>query len=117
MFELKALSPDSLPTALEKAHRYRLLNEPMEAESICRDILAVAADHQEALVTLLLALTDQFEERLYPCFDQAQEVLASQPHLPSGYRLRTPGQGAAQARRPALRLGRLWLVPPGPGEL
>jgi hypothetical protein len=77
MFELKPLSPDSLPTALEKAHRYRLLNEPLEAESICRDILAVSPGHQEAVVTLLLALTDQFEERLFPCFDQAQEALAS----------------------------------------
>jgi hypothetical protein len=77
MYELKPLSPDSLSTALEKAQRYRLLNEPLEAESICRDILAVDPAHQEALVTLLLALTDQFEERLFPCFDQAQEVLAA----------------------------------------
>ena len=48
--------------ALAKAERYRLLNEPGEAESICLDVLEVEPDNQEALVTLLLALTDQFDE-------------------------------------------------------
>jgi hypothetical protein len=60
-FELKTLSPEALPTALEKARLYRLLNEPTEAESICRDVLEVDATNQEALIMLLLALTDQFE--------------------------------------------------------
>ena len=60
-FELKTLSPEAVPAALEKAERYRLLNEPGEAESICRDALEVDPDNQEALVTLLLALTDQFD--------------------------------------------------------
>jgi hypothetical protein len=60
-FELKALSPEALPTVLEKAHLYRLLNEPGEAESICRDALEVEPENQDALVTLLLALTDQFD--------------------------------------------------------
>ena len=60
-FELKTLSPDAVPRALEKAERYRLLNEPGEAESICLDVLEVDPDNQEALVTLLLALTDQFD--------------------------------------------------------
>ncbi|OFV85867.1 MAG: hypothetical protein A2V74_07195 [Acidobacteria bacterium RBG_16_70_10] len=60
MFDLKPLSPEAVPRALEKAERYRLLNEPVEAESIARDVLAVDPDHQKALVTLLLALTDQF---------------------------------------------------------
>ena len=40
---------------------YRLLNEPGEAESICRDVLEVDPRNQEALVMLLLALTDQFD--------------------------------------------------------
>lgn len=62
VFELKTLSPAAVPRALEKAVRYRLLNEPGEAESICRDALEADADNQEALVTLLLALTDQFED-------------------------------------------------------
>jgi hypothetical protein len=60
-FELKTLSADALPRALEKAERYRLLNEPGEAESICRDVLDVEPDNQEALVMLLLALTEQFD--------------------------------------------------------
>src|SRR6185295_5048954 len=76
MFELKPLSKDAIPAALEKAHRYRLLNEPMEAESICRDVLLVDPEHQEALATLVLALTDQFEEHLNPFLEQAHEALA-----------------------------------------
>jgi hypothetical protein len=55
-----AISPASIPRALERAMRYRLLNDPEQAESICLDILDVDADNQEALVTLILALTDQF---------------------------------------------------------
>jgi hypothetical protein len=60
MFELKPLSPGSIDAALEKAERYRLLNESWEAESICLDVLNVVPAHQDALVMLLLALTDQF---------------------------------------------------------
>ena len=59
MFELKSLTREGLPAALEKAHRYRLLNEPEQAESICEDILEVDPDNQEALTTLILALTDR----------------------------------------------------------
>jgi hypothetical protein len=61
MFKLKPISNDAIPRALEKAERYRLLNEPKEAESICLDILQINAGNQQALITLLLALTDQFE--------------------------------------------------------
>ncbi len=60
MFELKPISRDGIPEALSKAERYRLLNEPWQAESICRDVLAVEPEHQQALVMLLLSLTDQF---------------------------------------------------------
>jgi tetratricopeptide (TPR) repeat protein len=60
MFELKRLSTSAIPAALAQAERYRLLNEPGEAESICLDVLRVDPAHQEALVTLVLALTDQF---------------------------------------------------------
>ena len=59
-FELKTLSTEAIPRALEKAERYRLLNEPAEAESICLDVLRIDPENQQALVTLLLALTDQF---------------------------------------------------------
>ena len=56
-FELKTLSPDAVPAALEKARLYRYLNEPGEAESICRDVLDVDPHNQDALIMLLLALT------------------------------------------------------------
>jgi len=60
MFPLKPLREEAVPAALQKAERYRLLNEPGEAESICLDVLQVDPDNQEALVSLLLSLTDQF---------------------------------------------------------
>lgn len=60
MFDLKSLDPDAIPAALEKAHRYRLLNEPEQAESICEDILRLQPDNQDALFTMILALTDRF---------------------------------------------------------
>lgn len=59
-FEFKVLSRDAVPRALEKAVRYRLLNEPSESESICLDALEVDPSNQEAIATLVLALTDQF---------------------------------------------------------
>jgi len=58
--ELKKIAADGIPHAIEKAERYRLLNDPVQAESICRDILAVDDDNQTALRILILALTDQF---------------------------------------------------------
>jgi len=61
-FELKVLSLEAVPRTLAKAERYRLLNEPAEAESICRDALQADPDNQEAIVMLLLALTDQFQD-------------------------------------------------------
>lgn len=76
MYTLKTITAEAIPTALEKARQYRLLNDPNDAESICRDILAVQPDHQEALVTLLLALTDKFVEfGISPSFDQARELV------------------------------------------
>ena len=60
MYVLKPISRDSLDGALAKAERYRLLNEPGEAESICRDILEVAPANREARISLILALTDEF---------------------------------------------------------
>ena len=59
MFALKPISHDCVANALAKAERYRLLNEPNEAESICHDILQIEPDNQPALINLILALTDQ----------------------------------------------------------
>ena len=58
-FDLKPLNASAVQTALEKAMRYRLLNEPAQAESICLDILALEPDNSEAIHTMLLALTDR----------------------------------------------------------
>lgn len=60
MFQLKPISKAAVPDALQKAERYRLLNEPRLAESICRDILEVEPDNHQALIILLLSITDQF---------------------------------------------------------
>lgn len=59
-FDLKPLSPSAVPGALKKAQRYRLLNEPGAAESICLDILAAEPDNQDALATIVLAMSDRF---------------------------------------------------------
>lgn len=76
MEELKHLSKKAIPAALEKAERYRLLNEPGEAESICHDILAVDSENQQAIITLLLAQTDRFEKGYSVGDTQAKELLA-----------------------------------------
>jgi hypothetical protein len=60
-FTLKVLRAGAIPAALERAERYRLLNEPMQAESICLDILKADPANQQALILLLLSITDQFE--------------------------------------------------------
>jgi hypothetical protein len=72
-FDLKSISNEGVPKALEKAERYRLLNEPSLAESICLDILAISPSHQQALISLLLARTDQFDTGA--TLESAQEVL------------------------------------------
>jgi len=77
MFTLKILEKEGIPSALAKAERYRLLNEPMEAESICRDILEIDPTNQQALITLLLSLTDAFKQALNPAFGQAEAILAN----------------------------------------
>ncbi len=59
MFELKPLSQEAIGAALKKVERYRLLAEPWEAESICRDILAVDPENQEALRELIGAIAQQ----------------------------------------------------------
>lgn len=73
-FELKSISPKAIPEALAKVERYRLINEPALAESIYLDILAVVPDHQQALISLVLARTDQFQSNVN--VRPAQEALA-----------------------------------------
>jgi hypothetical protein len=74
-FQLKTLSAEAVSRAIAKAERYRLLNEPTEAESICLDALAVESENHEALVMLLLSLTEQFEEEAPRAVTDAFRVL------------------------------------------
>ncbi len=74
MSDLKALSREAIPAALEKAERYRLLNEPGEAESICLDILQADPENQSAIITLLLAMTDRFGKGYGVSDTQLKEV-------------------------------------------
>jgi hypothetical protein len=82
MFQLKTISSETIPRALARVERYRLLNEPEQAESICLDILGADPSNQEALVSLLLAVTDQFNHDLGSRVQQAREVL---PRLENEY--------------------------------
>src|SRR4029077_7884676 len=76
MSELKRLSKEAIPAALEKAERYRLLNEPGEAESISLDVLQTDSENQQAIITLLLALTDRFEKGYAVSDTQTKELLS-----------------------------------------
>jgi hypothetical protein len=60
--QLMPMSPGGIPGALSKAERYRFLNQPWQAESMCRDVLAIDPTNQPALILLVLSLTDQFEQ-------------------------------------------------------
>ncbi len=82
MAELRPISPEAVGAALEKAQRYRLLNEPREAESICRDVLLADPENAQARITLLLAMTDQFGQRAGAPLEAAQAQI---PSLPSEY--------------------------------
>ncbi|MDQ2659601.1 MAG: hypothetical protein M3Y03_04200 [Verrucomicrobiota bacterium] len=75
MFELKTLSAAAIPAALEKAERYRLLNEPAEAESICLDVLRTEPENQPALIALLLAVTDRIAKGYGVSDTRAKEIL------------------------------------------
>ena len=76
-FELKSISENAVSSALEKAVWYRALNEPLEAESICRDVLEVDSENQQAIATLLLALTDQFTRGLGNLVRESRELAKS----------------------------------------
>ena len=58
-FKLKPITKEGIPQALAKAERYRMLNEPRLAESICQDILDLEPNNEQVIITMLLAITDQ----------------------------------------------------------
>ena len=82
-FQPKPITKEGIPAALQKAERYRVINDPTSAESICLDVLAVSPEHQQALVTLLLAITDQFGPAPTEGARRAREVL---PRLQDEYK-------------------------------
>ena len=80
--QLKPITHEGIPAALQKAERYRLLNDSSAAESICLDVLEIDSANQEALVSLLLSITDQFFEEISDHVRRAQDVL---PRLTDEY--------------------------------
>lgn len=95
MIPLKLLHTEGIAAALDKAERYRLLNEPAEAESICLDVLEIDPDNQTALIVLLLALTDQFAHGVA---DRQARARALLPRLRGEYE-RTYYAGLISERR------------------
>jgi tetratricopeptide (TPR) repeat protein len=75
--KLKAISKSGIAEAITKAELYRYLNEPEEAESICRDILAVDPNHMLGLRTLGLAITDQFTGELTDRYAEVEKIFQS----------------------------------------
>ena len=74
---LKSISNAGIAEAISKAELYRYLNEPGEAESICRDILALESDNQTALRLLGLAITDQFTGDISDRYAAAESTFRS----------------------------------------
>jgi hypothetical protein len=111
MATLKKLARESIGRALDRAELCRVRNEPLEAESICRDVLAIEPDNHAARVQLILSLTDQLEhdmtrmgeatdlvERLEDEYERCYysgviEERAGKAHLARN----TPGTGAYRA--------------------
>ena len=83
MPDLIPISKDAVGHALERAEHYRLLNEPAQAESICRDIVLVDPDNEQAWVFLLLSVTDQFPQHMSEALEHANEALT---HIKDEYK-------------------------------
>ena len=109
MFELKPLSADAIPEALERVERYRLLNEPRCAESICRDVLCIDPNNKQALIQLILSLTDQFGESLKPFAEAAETAARLDNEYPRAYY-----SGIVRERRAHAHLHR---ATPGSGSI
>src|SRR2546422_10810214 len=61
IFELKPLTQEAIPKALEKAERNRLLKEHAQDESICLDVLQFDPGKQLALPVRSVSLSVQIE--------------------------------------------------------
>jgi tetratricopeptide (TPR) repeat protein len=75
-YVLKRIHPDGIDAALQKADKYRELNQPTEAESICHDVLAIDPSNQTARRILGLALTDRFTPSSGPLFAEADHIFS-----------------------------------------
>ncbi|HLZ91819.1 MAG TPA: hypothetical protein VKQ28_08900 [Candidatus Acidoferrum sp.] len=75
--KLKTISKSGIAEAIAKAELYRYLNEPEEAESICRDVLAADPKHALGLRTLGLAITDQFTGGAGDRYSEVESVFQS----------------------------------------
>jgi hypothetical protein len=101
--ELKPITRAGIPAALQTAERYRLLNDSTAAESICLDVLGVDPENSQALVMLLLSITDQFADDTGDSVKRAREVL---PRLQDDYkRAYYAGIIAERKAKALLRLG------------
>ena len=103
--ELRTISAGAIPSAIDKAKHYRLLNQPAEAESILRDILDVEPENQEAMVVLVLALTDRFEEGVTSGGSREAETMAEA--LTDRYH-RAYYAGSSESARRELYCKRAW---------
>lgn len=102
--KLKTISKSGIGEAIAKAELYRYLNEPEEAESICRDILAADPHHMLGLRTLGLAITDQFTGGPGDRYAEVEQIFQS---LTDGYeRLYYTGLLCERRVKAQLRAGR-----------
>lgn len=103
--QLKPISREGIPAALEKGERYRFLNDSAAAESICLDILAVEPENQAAVIMLLLAITDQQDDESADAVQRARALL---PRIRDEYK-RAYYAGIISERKATsiLRLGNL----------
>lgn len=106
-FKLKPISRESIPRAIQKAERYRLINQSWAAESICRDVLEVDPANQQVLVMFVLALTDQLAD------DHGQIMKAVRETLP---RIADPYQRAYYTGIASERSGQALLHSGGMGS-
>jgi hypothetical protein len=97
--QLMLISREAIPGALAKAERYRFLNQPWQAESICRDVLSIESNNEVALILLILCLTDQFDKGI-----SAGEAMRIVERLPDEYQ-RTYYSGIIHERQAIAMFG------------
>ena len=110
VFNLKPLSRDAVPAALIKAERYRLLNEPGEAESICLDILQVDPANRDATVMLRAGAHRSVSARLVVRCRLARRRTGGRTARRRTSRAITPGSSASGSAKAILQRDRYGAV-------